>query len=133
MRVTPIVSRSEPPEVLELVEAAFDMVAGFVEALVERKRAGPLWVRRDHGLGPHGADVVPQRVAVVGGIGDDGFSLAACEQHGRGNDVMNLTRREEEAQRPAEPFGKHMNLGGQSSSGTPQSLVAAPPFPVAAC
>jgi hypothetical protein len=46
---------------------------------------------------------------------------------------MNLTRGEEEAQRPAEPFGEHVNLGRQSSSGTPQSLVAGPPFPVAAC
>jgi hypothetical protein len=26
-----------------------------------------------------------------------------------------------------------MDLGGQSSSGTPQSLVRRPPFPVAAC
>jgi hypothetical protein len=46
---------------------------------------------------------------------------------------VNLTGGEEKAQRPTEPFDEHVYLGRQSSSGTPQSLVARPPFPVAAC
>ena len=37
------------------------------------------------------------------------------------------------APRAAERVGGHVDLGGQSASGAPQSLVAGPPFPVAAC
>ena len=79
-------------------------------------------------MGTHGADGLSQCVAVVSRVGDDGLGLARFEQHRRGNDVVNLTGGEQKAQRSAEPFGKHVNLGRQSSSGTNQSLVARPPF-----
>jgi hypothetical protein len=46
---------------------------------------------------------------------------------------MGLSGREKEAQRPAQRVGEHVDFSGQSSSGTPQSLILAPPFPVAAC
>lgn len=133
MNGAPIEARGETPEVLELVEAAFNAVAGLVEALVEWKRVRPLGVGGDHCLSTHGADRLSERIAVISRIGDDGFGLTAFEQQGRSNDVVNLTGGEEKAQRPTEPFDEHVYLGRQSSSGTPQSLVARPPFPVAAC
>jgi hypothetical protein len=46
---------------------------------------------------------------------------------------MRLTASQEEAQGAALRIGEDMNFGRQSSSGTPQSLILAPPFPVAAC
>ena len=129
----PIEACAEAPEVLELVEATFDAVAGLIEPFVERKPMRSPGVGRDHSLSAHGADVLSESVAVISGVSDDRFGFASFEQHGRYHDVVNLTRGKQKAQRSTEPFGEHVNLGCQSSSGTPQSLVARPPFPVAAC
>ena len=46
---------------------------------------------------------------------------------------MALADGKDEAHRPAERVAGHVDLGGQSTSGTPQSLILAPPFPLAAC
>jgi hypothetical protein len=46
---------------------------------------------------------------------------------------VDLAASEDEAQRPSEGVGEHVDFGGQSSSGAPQSLILVPPFPVAAC
>src|SRR5215475_6822534 len=51
---------------------------------------------------------------------------------------MHLAAGQQKAQRPAERVGEQMDLGRQSTSGTPQSLVVstpllALPLPVAAC
>ena len=73
------------------------------------------------------------RLSVVGGVGDDVAGAATFEQGGRLGDVAGLSRCEDEAQGAAKAVGEHVDLGGQSASGTPQSLILAPPFPVAAC
>src|SRR5205085_12699684 len=63
--------------------------------------------------------------------------LDAVEHRLGGAALMHLAAREQEAQRPSERVGEQMNLGRQSTSGTPQSLVRSPflaaPLPVAAC
>jgi hypothetical protein len=46
---------------------------------------------------------------------------------------VRLASRDPKAQRPSERIGQHMDLGRQSTSGTPQRLILGPPFPVAAC
>jgi hypothetical protein len=46
---------------------------------------------------------------------------------------VDLSGGEEEAPRPAEAVGQHVDLGRQSASEAPQSLILCPPFPVAAC
>ncbi len=57
----------------------------------------------------------------------------AFEQRESLSGIVNLTAGKEEAQRPAERVDRDVPLAGQSSSGTPQSLVFDPPFwPVAA-
>lgn len=56
----------------------------------------------------------------------------AFEQGGRGQDVVALVGGDEEADRPSKTVAGHMDLGRQSSSGTPHSrgdalfLAAAP-------
>jgi hypothetical protein len=40
---------------------------------------------------------------------------------------------QQQTQRPAQGITKHVNLRGQSSTGSPQSLLTRPLFPVAAC
>jgi hypothetical protein len=47
--------------------------------------------------------------------------------------ITRLAWRDDKAQRPPKSIRKQVDFGGQSSSRTPQSLCAGPPFPVAAC
>ena len=47
--------------------------------------------------------------------------------------VRRLASGKDEAYRSARGVSKHVDLGAQSSSGTPQSLVLGPPFPHIAC
>ena len=47
--------------------------------------------------------------------------------------ISSLTAGEDKAYGLASSINHHMNLGAQSSSGTPQSLALAPPFPQTAC
>ena len=58
---------------------------------------------------------------------------AGTTNNARLGDIAGLSRSEDEAQGAAKAVGEHVDLGGQSAAGTPQSLVAVPPFPVAAC
>jgi hypothetical protein len=48
-------------------------------------------------------------------------------------DVSDLAGGHNETQRPAQRIGEHVDLGGQSASGTPHRLILGPPFPDAAC
>jgi hypothetical protein len=66
-------------------------------------------------------------------VRDDRFGLHSREEIRSAGDVSRLTRSEKEPQRTPLTIGHQMDLGGQSSSGTPHSLVGAPPFPVTAC
>jgi hypothetical protein len=56
------------PEVLELVEAAFDQMPFLVDVFVERQFLGPRRMRGDDGLGVDGPDVGAEVVGVEGGI-----------------------------------------------------------------
>ena len=70
---------------------------------------------------------------IISLVGDDvGGGEAGDEGEGMGG-VAGLTAGENEAQRSSEAVDRNVPLAGQSSSGTPQSLVLDPPFwPVAA-
>ena len=78
-------------------------------------------------------DELSQRVGVVGPVGENGLRGEAFDQGRRCQHIVALSGGDAEADRPAEGVGGHVDFGGQSSSGTPQSLVAGPPFPPAAC
>ena len=55
-------------------------------------------------------------------------------QQGRGALAVGLLPAgQQQAQRSAQGITQQMNLGGQSATGSPQSLLARPLFPVAAC
>lgn len=87
----------------------------------------------DDGFSPNVGDDGAQGVAVIGLIGKNAFGPEPFEQGRRLGDIAALTGRQDQAQRASATVDGHMDLGGQSTSGTPQSLVLVPPFPVAAC
>ena len=97
----------------------------------DRPPAG--WIAGDDGtsaaLGGAGADVV----AVLGGAGQGVPGLEALHQGRSLWRVADLARGQDDPKGPAPGVGGQVDLGGQSASATPQSLVAIPPFPVAAC
>lgn len=128
-----VVAGCDAAEMLELVDAALDAIAQFVEPPIEAIDANPPRMRGDHGFGADCVDGLAEGLAVIGGVCDDGLRFLLVYQARRGDEIVDLPACERKAQRSAERVGEQMNLGRQSSSRTPQSLVARPPFPVAAC
>src|SRR5208283_5765966 len=73
-------------------------------------------------------------IGIVALVGNHGLGLAAAEQLDGWCVVADMTGRDRELERHAQLVHQQMNLGCQSSSGTPQSLVWPPFFgPAAAC
>ena len=77
---------------LELVEAAFDQVAFFIDVFVERQFASPRPVRGDDGLGLDGLDVNAEVVGVEGGIGQYPLRRQAIDQRLGLGDIVGLAR-----------------------------------------
>ena len=123
-----VVAGGDMPEVLELVDEALDAIAQFVCLLVMRDVDVARALGGDHRFGASFGNALTQGIAVIGLVADDGASLEVGQQGGRPGDVMRLTASQEEAQGAALRIGEDMNFGRQSSSGTPQSLILAPPF-----
>ena len=129
----PVVSGGDVSEVLELVEEALDAVPEPIGLGVVGDDDLAAAGGGDDRLGVCSGDELAQGVAVVSPIGDHAARVEVREKLGGGGDVVGLAAGEDEAQRPALRVGNRVDLGGQSSSGTPQSLILGPPFPVAAC
>jgi hypothetical protein len=88
----------------------------------------------DHGFGSHGFNVLDDGVSIVALVGKHGLGLVLAQQLDGLGAVIHLAASDEKIQGQAQFIGEQMNLGRQTSSGTPQSLVRAPFLrPVAAC
>ena len=91
-------------------------------------------LRRDDGLGPHSFDGSDDGGGVVAAVGHDDLGLAPGQQWQGLGELAGLTTGQPKADGLAQTVGEQVNLGAQSTSGTPQSLVFAPFLrPVAAC
>src|SRR5262249_41837092 len=132
-----IIASGEASKVLQLVEAALDAVALAIERLVVPNDLLAAAVGGDHHLHAGGFDGRADGVAVVGLIGDDSATLHAVQHRLGRAAVVHLAAGQKKAQRASECIREQVDLGRQSTSGTPQSLVRspllAPPLPVAAC
>ncbi len=128
-----VVSCGDAPEVLELVEAAFDAITRLVDFEVVGDQALAGWVAGNDGGGADVGDEGTESIAIVGLVGEDVGWPEAVEKGRRLRHVAGLSGRENDPQGPPLCIGGEMDLGGQSTSGTPQSLILVPPFPVAAC
>src|SRR3954454_1597952 len=90
----------EAPEVFELVEAAFDPIAVLVEVGVVRDRDFARRDRWDDGEHAGIGDELAKMVAVVGFVSNYGAAVDALKQRRGGDDVVDLSAGENEAQRP---------------------------------
>ncbi len=120
---------------LESVEASFDAIAELVKGAIVWSLDLAIDFGRDDGFGPDCFDGSDDAAGVVTTIGHDNLRLTTGQQGERFGKLPGLAAREPESDRFAQPVGKQVNLGTQSTSGTPQSLVFGAPFlrPVAAC
>src|SRR5712691_3099125 len=128
-----IVASGDMPKMLELVEEPLDAITEPVGQGVMRDGDLAPRSRWNDGFGTSLGDEVAQGVSIIGFVGDDAASRQAREQLWCGEDVVRLATGQEESQGATLSIGDNMDFGGQSSPGTPQSLIAVPPFPVAAC
>jgi hypothetical protein len=128
-----VVARGDAPEVFELVEEALDAVPEPVGDRIMRDldlaRAG----RGNDRLGFSLGDQLAQSVAVISPVGNDAAAFEIRQKLRRSGAVVGFSAGQDEAERPPSSIGQSVDLGRQSSSGTPQSLIRSPPFPVAAC
>ncbi len=115
-------------------EASFDAIALLVQYFVVLALLFTVAFGRDDGGRSHADDVLNDGIDVVTLIGQHGLSLVLCQQANGLSAVVDLTGSHGKVHRQAQLIGKQMDLGRQTSSGTPQSLVFAPFLrPVAAC
>ena len=91
--------------------------------------------RRDDDLSAHRFDVGDDGAGVIAAVGDNRLRRAACEQRQGLRLFGGLSRGQAKGQRLAETVGEQVDLGAQSASASPQSLVFGAPFlrPAAAC
>ncbi len=129
----PIISRGDATKVFELVEASFDAISRLVDFEVVRNQTLASWIAGNDGGSADVGDEGTQSIAVVGFVGEDVGWPEAVEQGRRLRHIAGLSGRENDSQGPSLCIGGEMDLGGQSTSGAPQSLILVPPFPVAAC
>ena len=128
-----IISGGDAPEVFEFVKAALDKITSLVDFKVIGDQFFACPVTGNDRLRAHIGDKTAQSIAVIGFIGQDMTSPQALKQGLSLSYIAPLARRQNNTQWPSESVGCHVNFGGQSTSRTPQSLISAPPFPVAAC
>ena len=119
----------------EFVEAAFDSIALFVEFAVIGALLFAVAFGRDDRHRAYAFRLRQQSIGIVAAVGDDSLGLPIGQQL-RGRRILaGLSRGDAELERQTVLVGQQMDLGAQTSSGTPQSRVFAAPFlrPVAAC
>ena len=117
-----LVAGRDGAEVFDPCEEPLDPVAPPVDGAIERWRGGAAWDRLDDGAGANALEVVPQAIAVIGGVRDEGLSCGQRVEHVLGGaPVMRLSRRQLESDRKAARIGHGMDLGGQAAPRTPQA------------
>ncbi len=118
----------------EATEAAFDAVAQLVEGAVVRTLHFTAGSGRNDSFGADALDGSDDGVGVVASVSHHDLGLATGQQRQGLGELSGLASGQPKADRLAQAVGQQVNLGAQSTSGTPQSLVFAPFLrPVAAC
>ena len=128
-----VVSGCDTPEVLELVEEAFDQIALAIEPAVDRALYFAVALGRDVSFAAPAGDELYQVLPVITAVGDNISKRQAIEQGRSYRFVGGMTGGEQQPDRQA-PFVHHrMNLAAQSSTRAADGVIRAPFFPPAAC
>ena len=118
---------------LEFAETAFDEIPLRIKLFIVPVLvfAGALgWNNRLHLFS---SDERPNLIGIITFVGDHRLGGVSSQQRRGALAVSLLSSGQQQTQRPSQRIAKHVNLGRQSSTGSPQSLFTRPLFPVAAC
>ena len=122
MGVIAIKAYGDAAVTFEPVKAAFDTVALLAELLFVRDLNQTVGLGRNHGLhvplGQQGA----KGVGVIAPVGDYSFCPLVSQQSRGTLAVRFLTTGKQQTHRPPQGIKQKMALGGQHTTGSPQSL-----------
>jgi hypothetical protein len=118
---------------LEFAEATFDEIALRIELFVVPILMFASTFSWNNRLHSFASDERSNLIGIITFIGDHRFGGVSGQQCRGALAVRLLPSGQQQAQRSSQRIAKHMNLGSQSSTGSPQSLLTRPLFPVAAC
>ena len=129
------VASAEAAELFEPIEAAFDEVSLFIQGSVIASGLLPMPPRRDHGDRAQRLNRGDDLGRIVALVCDYSLGSLSFEQADCLSVFSGLSSRNAEGYWQAGFVGQKVDLGAQSTSGTPQSLIFGAPFlrPVAAC
>ena len=99
--------------------AALDTIPLFVEGFVVLSLQFAIAFGWDHDFGSHGFHMLDDGVRVVALVGQHGLGLARAQQRDGLRAVIHLATRNQKIQRLSQFIGQQMDLGRQTSSGTP--------------
>ena len=133
MSVITVVSGSEAAEVFKLVEAALDTIAMLIEIPAVFIRPFEIGAWGNNGLNAAPLQMTAQRFANVAFIGQQSFRFEAPDQGPGLGDIGGMSTGKPGTHRQPFFIGRHVDFGGQSSTGSPHSLIAPPPFPALDC
>lgn len=129
-----VVSCGDTAEVFEFVEASLDNVALLVGFEVIRDWPPAGRIAGDDGFSSHAGDQRAQGIGSIRLVGQNPSRRQTFKQGRSERRIATLAGGQDEFQRAAQRVDGDVDLGRQTTSGTPQSLL--PPFeplPVAAC
>ena len=110
---------------LELVEEALDEVALAIDSLLPAEPfVAPAHIG-NVGDGTAGLDVSPEAVGIIGLVGDDDrASLEIGQERFSGRQIVGLSRRDQDSERPALTVDESMDFGREPSSTAPHATIA---------
>ena len=133
MGVVTVEAGGQPSEVFKLIETSLNTVALFVEIFAILMWTPGVGFGRDDDLHAAALHMAPEVLADISLVCDQRLGLDAAYQRLRLCDVGGFAAGELRPHRQAIFIGREMDFGGQSSAGSPHSLIAAPPFPALDC
>ncbi len=127
-----VVSGFDASAVFDPVEGACEAGAGLVDCSVRADEALSPWIAGDDGFSPDVGEAGAEGRGVVSGGGPHRAGPDPL-QHRQGPwRIAGRSGRAEHPERAPERVAGEVEFGRQAASGTPQRLILAPPFPVAA-
>lgn len=123
-----VVSGGDAPEVLDLVEEAFDEIAVFVEGGIEASPLGCCGSARNDGFCSAGGNGIHRALAGIALVGQNMVCPQSIKQTLDLGDVVAFATGQDETDRVTQGIGGGMDLGAQPALGASQRVSFKPIF-----
>jgi hypothetical protein len=123
-----VISCCDAPELLDLIEEAFDAIAFFVDSAIIFVLVAALRHGRNDGDRVFVENGIMQAVGIIGAISQHIVGLKTVDQRFGLADIAVLPRCADQAQAIAQSLDGGMDFSGQPTFGAAQALGVRPPF-----